>query len=139
MPKKDTSSAVLGMLSSAGAQTRPTVRTAPPTPADGPIDSPATDFAGDITDDALEPTIPKPEPDPRPQATVSTLPSPPPAGEKDAAPRTLRLRPATAQALRDAWLAAKRDDVLLTAQDFASKLVDEALVRRHTQQLANSR
>jgi hypothetical protein len=46
------------------------------------------------------------------------------------APRTLRLRPATAHRLRQAWLEAKRDDVPLTAQDFASDLVDEALVRR---------
>jgi hypothetical protein len=35
-----------------------------------------------------------------------------------------------AHRLRQAWLEAKRDDVPLTAQDFASDLVDEPLVRR---------
>ena len=46
------------------------------------------------------------------------------------APRTLRLRSETAARLRTAWLEAKRDDVLLTAQDFASDLVEEALARQ---------
>jgi len=45
-------------------------------------------------------------------------------------PRTLRLRVSTAAALRDAWLEAKRDDVLLSHQDFASNLIDDALGRR---------
>lgn len=48
------------------------------------------------------------------------------------APRTWRLRPTTAAQLREAWLEAKRDDVLLTAQDFASTLVDEALEHRRS-------
>jgi hypothetical protein len=39
----------------------------------------------------------------------------------------MRLRPDTAANLRSAWLQAKRDDVLLTAQDFASDLVEHAL------------
>jgi hypothetical protein len=49
----------------------------------------------------------------------------------------LRLLPATAQRLREAWLEAKREDVLLTAQDFASELVDEALVRRRRSRALN--
>lgn len=40
-------------------------------------------------------------------------------------PRTLRLRPAAAQALREAWIEAKHEDVMLTAQDFASELIEE--------------
>jgi hypothetical protein len=40
--------------------------------------------------------------------------------------------------LRDAWLEAKRDDVLLTAQDFASDLVDEALARRRRARMSAS-
>jgi hypothetical protein len=48
----------------------------------------------------------------------------------DSAPRTMRLRAVSASRLRAAWLEAKRDDVLLTAQDFASNLVDEALAAR---------
>ena len=65
-------------------------------------------------------------------ASVSALPTPPPSTTTAAndAPRTLRLRPETAQKLRAAWLEAKRDDVLLTAQDFASNLVEDALRRR---------
>jgi hypothetical protein len=51
----------------------------------------------------------------------------------------LRLRKGTAQQLREAWLEAKRDDVLLTAQDFASNLVDEALSRRRRQRSTSSR
>jgi hypothetical protein len=54
------------------------------------------------------------------------------------APRTLRLRPDTASRLRAAWLEAKRDDVLLTAQDFASELVDDALVRHRRRRAASS-
>ena len=68
----------------------------------------------------------------QPPAPVRTLPTPTrdnPVAADDA-PRTLRLRAETAQRLRGAWLEAKRDDVLLTAQDFASDLVDEALSRR---------
>jgi hypothetical protein len=112
MPKKDTAAAVLGMLSTAGSQTRripegisPTEETLAPPPVT-------------VTEAA--------------QASLSTLPTPPrplTATTPDA-PRTLRLRPASAHRLRQAWLEAKRDDVLLTAQDFASDLIDEALVRR---------
>ncbi|PND54272.1 hypothetical protein CRM90_28840 [Mycobacterium sp. ENV421] len=111
MPKKDTSAAVLGMLSSAGAQTRP-----------APVEPPV----------AVTPT-PEPAPVvPAPvAASVRTLPPPAkPAPAAEEAPRTLRLRPETAARLRAAWLEAKRDDVLLTAQDFASNLVEDALLRR---------
>ncbi len=112
MPKKDTHAAVLGMLSTAGAQTRqPPEVTAPSEPA------------------SVTPAVTVTEPAP---ASVSTLPTParPVTAPVTEAPRTLRLLPATAQRLREAWLEAKRDDVLLTAQDFASELVDEALARR---------
>jgi hypothetical protein len=54
------------------------------------------------------------------------------------APRTLRLRAETAARLRAAWLEAKRDDVLLTAQDFASTLVDEALARHRRRRAADA-
>jgi hypothetical protein len=119
MPKKDTAAAVIGMLSTAGAQTRQAPDgTAPSEPA-----SVAPSVT--VTEDA--------------PASVTTLPTPAlpitaPAAE---APRTLRLRPATAQRVRQAWLEAKRDDVLLTAQDFASDLVDEALVRRRRPRTIN--
>jgi hypothetical protein len=112
MPKKDTAAAVLGMLSTAGAQTR----RAPDTTA-AVEQAPAR---GTVTVTEVPP------------APVTTLPTPvrPTTATAAEAPRTLRLRPVTAQRLRQAWLEAKRDDVLLTAQDFASDLVDEALVRR---------
>ena len=112
MPKKDTAAAVIGMLSTAGAQTRATPEaTQPPEQAVAPP-------TVTVTQDAPAP--------------VSTLPTPTHADTAATAeaPRTLRLRPATAHRLRQAWLEAKRDDVLLTAQDFASGLVDEALVRQ---------
>jgi hypothetical protein len=112
MPKKDTAAAVLGMLSSAGAQTRRLPDSSDPaeTASGAPI----------VTVTESAPPSLRPLPAPTRPATATT----------SEAPRTLRLRPATAQRLRDAWLEAKRDDVLLTAQDFASDLVDEALARR---------
>ncbi len=112
MPKKDTAAAVLGMLSTAGAQTRLT-----PEPAE-PAAQAAAPRAVTVTEDA--------------PASVSVLPTAPRPTVATAAeaPRTLRLRPTTAHRVRQAWLEAKRDDVLLTAQDFASDLVDEALARR---------
>jgi hypothetical protein len=116
MPKKDTSAAVLGMLSSAGAQTRP-----------APVEPPVAVAA------APEPAIATPTPVVAAPvaASVRTLPPPSkPAPVTEEAPRTLRLRPDTAARLRAAWLEAKRDDVLLTAQDFASNLVEDALLRR---------
>jgi hypothetical protein len=141
MPKKDTATAVLGMLSNVGAQTRPTASA----PAAAPVESlPATTDVAPVQADLATPVA---EPassvevaaHSRPTATVSTLPpTPGPAKAADTAPRTLRLQPATAQALRDAWLEAKRDDVLLTAQDFASALLNEALSRRRRQQSARS-
>jgi len=114
MPKKDTATAVLSMLSTAGAQTRRIEES--PEPAEEIVDTPVVT----VTE--------------QPQASVSPLHSAPQPLPADAAsskaPRTLRLRPTAASRLRDAWLAAKRDDVLLTAQDFASDLVEEALARR---------
>ena len=113
MPKKDTAAAVIGMLSTAGAQTRRTPEFTAPAEA---IVAPAPVT---VTEQVA--------------ASVSTLPPPPrpTTATPPDAPRTLRLRPATAHRLRQAWLEAKRDDVLLTAQDFASDLVDEALLARH--------
>jgi hypothetical protein len=112
MPKKDAAAAVLGMLSTAGAQTRRTPESVQPP-----------------EENSAPPTVTVTEDIP---ASVSTLPTPtrPTTAAAPEAPRTLRLRPATAQRLRQAWLEAKRDDVLLTAQDFASDLVDQALARR---------
>ena|ERR1700733_8586229 len=124
MPKKDTANTVLGMLSTVGAQTRAADPIEPPPPVAAP-----------------EPVLPaEPPADSRPSATVRTLPAQAPVKSvADEAPRTLRLRKDTAQQLREAWLEAKRDDVLLTAQDFASNLVDEALSRRRRQRSASSR
>ncbi|MEO7195627.1 MAG: hypothetical protein ABIZ05_12550 [Pseudonocardiaceae bacterium] len=48
-------------------------------------------------------------------------------------PRTLRLSQPTAEALRGAWLTAKRDRVLLTYQDFAGEVITAGL-RRPRQQ-----
>jgi hypothetical protein len=118
MPKKDTAAAVIGMLSTAGAQTRQT---------------PERTDHGEQT--SAPPSVTVTE---DPPASITTLPTPAlPAAPAMEAPRTLRLRPGTAQRVRQAWLEAKRDDVLLTAQDFASDLVDEALVRRRRPRTIN--
>jgi hypothetical protein len=119
MPKKDTAAAVIGMLSTAGAQTRRT-----PDDTEPVEELPATPTVT-VTED--------------PAASVRTVPAPvlPVTAPATEAPRTLRLLPATAQRVREAWLEAKRDDVLLTAQDFASELVDEALARRRRSRAIN--
>lgn len=114
MPKKDTATAVLGMLSNVGAQTRPA-----PT-----VEIPALPAAAD---EAPAPT--GQVADTRPSATVTTLP-PAPTPHGPPAPRTIRLRADSARELRAAWLVAKRDDVLLQSQDFASTLIEEALAAR---------
>jgi hypothetical protein len=137
MPKKDTASAVLGMLSAVGAQTR--VTTAP---------EPTAVAAEAATVEPPEPAATVAEPvDIEPAAlvehtaSISTLsPAAAPAKtQDDKAPRTIRLRAETARELRAAWLEAKRDDVLLQSQDFASTLVEEALSRRRRSRAASSR
>lgn len=62
-----------------------------------------------------------------PLKNVHMLPG---AGGAQKAPSTVRLTPEAAQALREAWLTAKRDDVLLSATDFASALVLSSLKSR---------
>jgi hypothetical protein len=126
MPK-DTSSVVLGMLSAAGSRTKPA-----PQPAEQPSPAPALSTAAQTA----PPATASPTPPPENPTTTRNAPKTPPATQHTApgAPRTLRLRAATAARLRTAWMDAKRDDVLLTAQDFASNLVDDALTsRRRTQ------
>lgn len=134
MPKKDTASAVLGMLSTTGAQTRPAI--AAPVPPESAVSE--AEVASPPAATAPEPLAATPAP--AGAASVSRLPgaAPQPGPAQDAAPRTLRLRPETASRLRAAWLEAKRDDVLLTAQDFASELVEDALVRHRRRRAANS-
>lgn len=132
MPKKDTATAVLGMLSTAGAQTRPP--SAPPPPPEPPVAA-EHDPVASPAEAAPEPAVATPAPT---AASVSRLPRPQQSAAEAAAPRTLRLRPATATQLRNAWLEAKRDDVLLTAQDFASDLVEEALARHRRRRAAGS-
>ena len=129
MPKKDVSDAILGMLSSAGSTTRP-VSTPREEPA--PVKAPVAEAAVTSPVPAnLEIEAPT-----RQRSSSPTSADVPASGPS--APRTLRLRPATAQDLRDAWLEAKRDDVLLTAQDFASDLVEEMLkVRRRRTRAAS--
>ena len=120
MPKKDTAEAVLGMLSIAGAQTRRLPESTEA--AEETVAPPAVT----VTEDA--------------PASVSALPTstPPVTATTSKPPRTLRLRSATADRLRRAWVEAKRDDVFLTAQDFASDLLDEALARRRRRPAAQN-
>jgi hypothetical protein len=124
--KKDTSVAVLGMLSTAGSQTRPNYDNAPTPESSSP--SAATSEPAPSADSAIAPAAPA-TPPPGRIHTGSTAASVA-QDSAEAAPRTLRLRASTAAKLRAAWVEAKRDDVFLTAQDFASNLLDEALAAR---------
>ena len=143
MAKKDTAATVLGMLSTTGASTRPSGTVPGSEPAD---DRAPADLADAATPDREHPVRKAADsgsgsaPEPAPPATAPRLTGAPrrraaaPTSEPpaQAVPRTLRLRASTAAALRDAWLDAKRDDVLLSHQDFASDLLDAALRRRNT-------
>lgn len=126
MAKKDTAATVLGMLSTTGASTRPPGGPAEPRAARG--EQPAAPFrvGGDAAAAEPEPAVPAGVSTPAASRRAAPTPEPP----APTVPRTLRLRASTAAALRDAWLAAKRDDVLLSHQDFASDLLDAALRRR---------
>jgi hypothetical protein len=133
--KKDASAAVLGMLSAAGAQTRPVALD--PEPSESPPPPAAADaWTSPLPEIVTPPAAPQVSTDPALtdaraiQDHALTNGAPVASEPSDGAPRTLRLRAATASMLRAAWLEAKRDDVLLTAQDFASNLVDEALAAR---------
>jgi hypothetical protein len=129
--RKDTAATVLGMLSTTGASTRPS---SPPTvpalnepevPPGAEVDKPPA---------AVRPAPAGAQPSRR-SATrrrAATVPNGSNEAAPREAPRTLRLRTSTAAALREAWLEAKRDDVLLSHQDFASDLLDAALARRRS-------
>lgn len=124
---KNVSDVVMGMLSDAGSATRALV--------DGdqqPADPPASRAAG-----VSRPAQSRREAASAPPAKPAD-PPPAPSRAAPAAPRTLRLRAEAATRLRAAWLEAKRDDVLLTAQDFASDLVVEALVSRRRRRVQTS-
>lgn len=155
MPKKDVESAILGMLSTAGSETRP-LRPAPAEDQDaadtdtaplGGTDRAAPEAAMVREDPAEAAAVnaaqstPEPEPVQPDQAAPPRSITPPPtrsSGAKAEAPRTLRLRPTAAAALREAWLEAKHEDVLLTAQDFASDLLEEMLkIRRRRTKAAS--
>lgn len=149
MPKKDISESVLGMLSTAGSSTRP-VRTPAEKeqPAPDPDPSPTLEVGEEQTAPPID-EVPAPDPEPAPEAqpeSVEPAERPRPLTARPTrishtvdVPRTLRLRPATAQALREAWIEAKHDDVMLTAQDFASELIEEMLkIRKRRESRAAS-
>lgn len=151
MPKKDVNEAIRGMLSSAGNATRP-VRTAPAEkeqPAAESVSSPLPEVEERerAADEALaEDSQQAPEPEPEPAEPLGQVESPRALrttrsriSHTAEVPRTLRLRPAAAQALREAWIEAKHEDVMLTAQDFASELIEEMLkIRRRRENRAAS-
>jgi len=155
MPKKDVNDSILGMLSTAGSNTRPVRNMSQLSTAAGATPNSETPAEPLPTQrDGLSP-----DPDPRlnagvvvaePAVTAEAQPevhaqqsqrqigSARKLSDQASVPRTLRLRPATANELRDAWLEAKRDDVLLTAQDFASDLLEEMLKLRRRRTRAAS-
>ncbi|PJE05526.1 MAG: hypothetical protein CK428_26105 [Mycobacterium sp.] len=140
---KNVADVVVGMLSDVGSATRPPARatdrgTAPASKAETP--APVTPQSPEPSD---APPAQVQAADPAKAASISPASSSPLSRSdrqgEPGAPRTLRLRPETAGELRAAWLSAKREDVLLTAQDFASDLVEEALrLRRRRQRVASS-
>lgn len=120
---KNVQDVVIGMLSTAGAATR-----------HSPQPDPEPALAGGRARSRSAPAAAASRVQPPPGAPATPAP---PARAVDAieAPRTLRLRPETAALLREAWVEAKHHDVFLTAQDFASNLLEEALAahrRRRT-------
>lgn len=123
---KKVSDVVMGMLSDAGSATRVAIDVAP------------------VAEPPEPPAAHVPAPAPIERATVaapqvkSVESVERPSAAEPEAPRTLRLRPEAATRLRAAWLEAKRDDVLLTAQDFASDLMMEALVSRRRRRTATA-
>lgn len=120
---------VVGMLSDIGSATRAPEPAAVAQETD--LAYPSAALMGEGPD-----TVP---PAPALQSTPASAAADQTANVDPLAPRTLRLRPTTAGELRAAWLQAKRDDVLLTAKDFASDLLEEALrTRRRRQRAANS-
>lgn len=157
MPKKDTASAILGMLSDTGAHTRPTGQ-----PREGhDHDAVGTRAGGEGPKDVIDaddvPVTPAvPSGDEQSNASTDATLGADPQGAAPAAgaevsdggeqpgnvrmlpvgggaqkaPLTVRLTPEAAQILREAWLDAKRDDVLLSATDFASALVLSSLKSR---------
>jgi hypothetical protein len=68
---------------------------------------------------------------PAPRQHRSPAPATPSAPGAPPAPPTLRLSQPSAQALRSAWLIAKRDRVLLTYQDFAGEIIATGLWQQH--------
>ena len=128
---KKVSDVVMGMLSDAVSATRVAID------VDVPVAEPPEPPAAHVP-------APAPAPAPIERATVaapqvkSVESVERPSAAEPEAPRTLRLRPEAATRLRAAWLEAKRDDVLLTAQDFASDLMMEALVSRRRRRTASA-
>ncbi len=127
---KKVSDVVMGMLSDAGSATRVAIDVdapvaEPPEPSCGPTCRHRHRHRSNMRRWL------------RPRLNPSSRWQRPSTAEPEA-PRTLRLRPEAATRLRAAWLEAKRDDVLLTAQDFASDLVMEALVSRRRRRAASA-
>jgi hypothetical protein len=151
VPKKDAVGSVTSMLSTAGQRYRPSDETparAGSPAAPGPVEEVYKATAEPVRPDHLAPvhTPPvgeesaatsQPEPHHRAPADAASTPStrrtrPARSAAKvdpqaDNAPRTIRLSQPRANTLRDAWLQAKRDDLLLTYQDFADRVVDAGL------------
>ncbi len=128
MAKKDTAATVLGMLSTTGASTRPTATASEPRRelAEQHTEHDQADDSATVA----APAAPASAGRPAGESPRRGAPPTPQLPVTPAVPRTLRLRASTAAALRDAWLDAKRDDVLLSHQDFASDLLDAALRQR---------
>ena len=74
------------------------------------------DFAGEVITAGLQQRVRRPAVDDKSSPVVGS-----------SVPRTLRLSQPAAEALRSAWLAAKRDRVLLTYQDFAGEVITAGL------------
>jgi hypothetical protein len=121
----------------AKAPAPPRAQVLPPVPLvdPDPVVEPAPE---EITPDPGSNVAAEPIATPGPAGTAAQSPrrrpaSTSPTSVDPSAPPTLRLSQSTAQALRAAWLAAKRDRVLLTYQDFAGEVIAVGLrARQHS-------
>ncbi len=121
---KNAGHTVQALLANAPAPPRtqvPSARTVEPGPVPGDVAAnaePDTKTAPPTTTDTVV------------SAATSRQRKPSTSAAEPSAPPTLRLSQPTAETLRSAWLAAKRDRVLLTYQDFAGEVITAGLQHR---------
>src|SRR5512144_470281 len=122
--KKDTSETIRAMLGEQGTRYRPSAQSAAAQAPKEPVNRPEEPPPVTTVTPAIASEPPHPTTTTSRRARARQAPSQVPDEQSGGnAPRTLRLSQPMANALREAWLLAKREDVLLTYQDFADRIV----------------